>query len=68
MSYTQETLGELIRYGLRLRNGCHIDTFPNWDELYELALIQGVAAIAFDGINRCYENGINVSTQLLFRL
>ena len=61
MSNTQETLGELIRYGLRLRNGCHIDTFSNWDELYELSLIQGVAAIALDGINRCYENGINLN-------
>ena len=61
MSNTLEALGELIRYGLGLRNRCHIESFSNWEELYELALVQGVAAIALDGINRFFENGISLS-------
>lgn len=57
MSNTQETLGELIRYGLGVTNRCHIDKNTNWEELYEIALKHGVAAIALDGANRCFENG-----------
>lgn len=60
MSNTQETLGELVRYGLDVSSRCHIDKDTNWEELYELALIQGVSAIALDGVNRCFENGVNL--------
>lgn len=60
MENTLEALGKLIRYGLRLSEKCHVGTNTNWDEIYELALKQGMAAIALDGINRCYDNGIEV--------
>lgn len=60
MSKTQEMLGELLRYGMGITSRCHIETFSNWGGLFELAMAQGVAAIALDGINRCFENGVNL--------
>jgi hypothetical protein len=52
MVESQETLGNLIRYALRLSEKCYVEINTNWNELYELALKQGVAAIALDGVNR----------------
>lgn len=60
MEKTLVALGKLIRYGLRLSEKCYIETNTNWNELYELALKQGVAAVALDGVNRCFENGYDI--------
>ncbi len=61
MTQTEQLLLSLIRIGIWKDHV--IKSIPentDWNELYTLAQNQGVAAIVLDGINYCYDKGIDL--------
>lgn len=61
MTQTGQLLLSLIRIGIWKDHV--IKSIPentDWNELYTLAQNQGVAAIVLDGINYCYDKGIDL--------
>ena len=61
MTQTEHLLLSLIRIGIWKDHV--IKSIPentDWNELYTLAQNQGVAAIVLDGINYCYDKGIDL--------
>ena len=55
MNLAQETLLKLTRYAIWHTDFRSISIQKSWDDLYAIALKQGLAAIVLDGINKCYE-------------
>ena len=53
----QSVLLELVKLGLGKDSESKIPQGIDWQGLFELAENQKVTAIAFDGINRCFEKG-----------
>ena len=62
---TINTLIELVRLGLGNTSDCNLSTGTNWNAVSNLAFQHGVGAIAFDGIQCCYdwEIPIDMDTQ-----
>lgn len=65
---TQDSLIELVRLGLGNTSDCNISSETNWEEVRNHAFQHGVGAIAFDGIQYCYDKdlsiGIDIQTKL----
>ncbi len=62
MNNEQLFLFELIREGIGHYNNRSLSPVDiNWPELLDYAQSQGVAAIVLDGINICYEKGIELN-------
>ena len=62
MTQTEQLLLSLIRIGIWKDHV--IKSIPkntDWNTLYTMAQNQGVAAIVLDGINFCYEKGIELN-------
>ena len=62
MTQTEQLLLSLVRIGIwkdHLNNS--IPENIDWNVLYDLAQNQGVVAIVLDGINYCYEKGIELN-------
>lgn len=55
---TYEILFALIRSGLQIENA-NLDGVVNWENLYNIASEQGVAAIVAEGISHEFENGFS---------
>ena len=51
---------ELVRSGLGKDSNYKIPKGIDWQELFDLAERQKVTAIALDGINRCFEKGVEL--------
>lgn len=60
MNLTQEELLKLTRVAIGHDNMSHISTQILWNDMYSIALEQGLSAIVFDGINNCFEKGIKI--------
>ena len=60
MEKIQQELFYFIEYGIREETFIGLESIVNWNELFKVAQRQGVAAIALDGINKCFEMGINI--------
>lgn len=63
MTQTQQTLLYLIRLALWNEKPVVIKV-DDWQDLFESAELQGVAGLVLDGINCCYEKGINLNLDI----
>lgn len=67
MVNTLDSLIGLVRLGLGNTSDCNLSSGTNWEEVYNLAFQHGVGAIAFDGIQCCYDKnlpiGIDIQTK-----
>lgn len=60
MTHTEENLFELVQYGLGKSNHIRLHEPVDAKGLFELAQQQGIAVVALDGINKCYENNVPI--------
>ena len=60
MKNEQRVLLELVKLGLGNEIFYKIPQGLDWQEIYNLAEKQNVTAIALDGINRCFEKGVEL--------
>ena len=65
---TYDCLFELLRYGFKKSDEFQTPDGVNWNEVYNLTLMQGVEGFVLDGIDRCYNQekslGIDIQTKL----
>ena len=57
MAISEEIVLDLVELGIGHSKVCPISKTVDWQEVFRLAKEQGVAAIALDGVNKCFENG-----------
>ena len=60
MKNEQNVLLELVRLGIGKDSNNKLPQGLDWQEIYNLAEVQNVTAIALDGINRLFEKGVNL--------
>lgn len=60
MNNIQEAIFEIAKYGLGKSTECRITKPVDAKSLFELAQKQCLHVIVLDGINKCYENGIQI--------
>ena len=60
MKNEQRVLLELVKLGIGKDSFYKIPKGFDWLELFDLAERQRVTAIALDGINRCFEKGVEL--------
>ena len=60
MNLTQETFLKLTRIAIGHITPNSISPQILWNDLYTIALEQGLSAIVLDGINKCFEKGIKI--------
>jgi len=68
MSDIQKALIELIKYGLGNSDKPEIPAGFDWDALSQLAYQHRVGAIALDGLQRCYDEGVAVDVDVNTKL
>lgn len=56
----QSVLLELVKIGIGKDSNYKIPQSLDWQEIFDLAERQKVTAIALDGINRCFEKGVEL--------
>lgn len=68
MNDIQTVLLTLVRCGLGKDGNLSFPDNVDWGELFELALKQGVDAIVLDGINFCYEKGLDIGVDFQMKM
>lgn len=61
MNITHGATLELIKYGLRKSDACQLPNNVGWQDVFTFSMLQGVAAIVLDGVDRCFANGQDIS-------
>lgn len=59
---------ELIKFGLGRSIVCSLTKEKDWPKVFETSLQHGIAAIAFDGISRCYKEKVDLSLDVNTKL
>ena len=67
MDYKRQAYLRIIRVALGHETDLSL-MVANWQELFSLSIKQGVAAIVLDGINRCFEKGINLDVDFNIKM
>lgn len=65
---TQNSLIELVRLGLENTSDCNLSSETSWEEVRNLAFLHGVGAIAFDGIQCCYDKDLSIEIDIQTKL
>ena len=65
---TQNSLIELVRLGLENTSDCNLSSETSWEEVRNLAFLHGVGAIAFDGIQSCYDKELSIEIDIQTKL